>query len=120
MPPAIRYTTASDGVNLAFATRGEGVPVLFMPPVPFSHLEAMWSVPGVEAWFRLLSRGALVALYDARGTGLSDRAAADFSLETMTGDLEAVADRLDWPEFVLCGFFNAAPAAIAFAARHPE
>ena len=120
MPPVIRYTTTADGVSIAFATMGEGVPVVFMPPLPFSHLEAMWAAPGVEAWFGRLSHGAQVAVYDARGTGLSDRAAGEFSIEAMTADLDAVVGRLGWDEFVLCGFFNASAPAIAYAAGHPE
>ena len=116
----IRYATTADGVSIAFATLGEGVPVVFMPPIPFSHLEAMWAAPGIEAWFGRLGRGAQVAVYDARGTGLSDRAATDFGIDAMIGDLDAVVARLGWDEFVLCGFFNASAPALAYAARHPE
>lgn len=118
MPPSIRYATTSDGVSIAFATLGEGAPVLFMPPVPFSHVEAMWEAPGQAAWFDRLARYAQVAVYDARGTGLSDRTQAGFTLEEMARDLDAVAERLGWTTFALCGFFNAAPAAIAYAAGH--
>ncbi|MBM4415106.1 MAG: alpha/beta fold hydrolase [Chloroflexi bacterium] len=120
MPLTIRYAMTTDGVSIAFAVQGEGVPIVFMPPLPFSHLEAMWDAPGVEVWFGRLARGAQVAVYDARGTGLSDRAAVDFSIEAMIADLDAVVGRLGWDEFVLCGFFNASAPAVAFAARHPE
>src|SRR5688500_18500433 len=115
MPPTPRYATASDGASVAFATLGEGPPVVFMPPVPFSHLEAMWDAPGQAVWFERLARHAQVAVYDARGTGLSDRRRPEFSIEAMTRDLEAVTERLGWSRFALCGFFNASPAAIAFA-----
>lgn len=120
MAPTIRYATALDGTSLALTTLGEGVPLLFMPTVPFSHVEAMWELPGVRDWFEQLSRGAEIAIYDARGTGLSDRSRPDFSIEVMTGDLEAVVERLGWDDFALCGFFNAAAPAIAYAAAHPE
>ena len=120
MAPTIRYATTADGVSIAFATLGEGVPVVFMPPVPFSHLEAMWSAPGIEAWLGRLACGTQVAVYDARGTGLSDRAAVNFSIDAMIADLDAVVGRLGWDEFVLCGFFNASAPAIAYAVRHPE
>ena len=119
MTPPIRYATSADGASIAFATLGEGLPLLFMPPVPFSHVEAMWEQPGQREWFERLTRGAQVAVYDARGTGLSDRSRADFSLDAMTADLEAVVERLGWDDFALCGFFNAAPPAIAYSAAHP-
>jgi DNA-binding CsgD family transcriptional regulator len=120
MPPSIRYATTEDGARIAFATIGEGPPLLCMPPVPFSHIEAGWRLEGQRRWYEGLGRHLQVALYDGRGTGLSDRDHADFSLEAMTRDLEAVAARLGWERFALCGLFNAAPAAIAFAAKRPE
>ena len=120
MGPTIRYATTSDGASIAFATVGEGLPVVFMPPVPFSHLEAMWAAPGQQLWFDRLSRHTQLAIYDSRGTGLSDRGVASFGLTEMIRDLEAVTQRLGWRTFALCGFFNAAPVAIAYAAAHPE
>lgn len=120
MSPTIRYATTSDGASIAFATVGEGAPVVFMPPSPFSHLEAMWAAPGQQRWFDRLSRHAQIATYDSRGTGLSDRDASSFGLPEMMRDLDAVTQRLGWRTFALCGFFNAAPVAIAFAAAHPE
>jgi len=117
---SIRYATTSDGASIAFATMGEGVPVVFMPPIPFCHLEAMWDVPGISAWFDALAHGAEVAIYDARGLGLSEGTSVDCSIEAMTRDLDAVVQRLGWDEFVLCGFFNASAPAIAYASMHPE
>jgi len=120
MPPLIRYATADDGARIAFATLGEGAPLLVLPPFPFSHLEAGWRLVGHARWFERLASGAQVALYDARGTGLSDRNRAEFSLEAMTIDLEAVRARLEWERFAVCGLFNSTPVAVAYAARHPE
>src|SRR4051812_32182987 len=120
MARSIRYATTSDGASIAFTTMGEGVPVVFMPPIPFCHLEAMWDVPGINAWFEALAHSAEVAIYDARGLGLSERAAVDCSIEGMTKDLDAVVERLGWDAFVLCGFFNASAPAIAYASSHRE
>jgi pimeloyl-ACP methyl ester carboxylesterase/DNA-binding CsgD family transcriptional regulator len=120
MPPSIRYASTDDGVQIAFATLGEGAPVLCLPPFPFSHVEAGWDLDGQRRWYEGLARGTHIALFDARGTGLSDRERAEFTLDAMTRDLEAVAGRLGWEQFALCGLFNGAPVAIAYAARHPE
>ncbi|MQA00991.1 MAG: helix-turn-helix transcriptional regulator, partial [Dehalococcoidia bacterium] len=108
MAPSIRHTTTGDGARIAFATLGEGVPVICMPPVPFSHIEAGWDLAGQRRWYERLARHAQVALYDGRGTGLSDRERAEFDIAALTHDLEAVAGRLGWERFALCGFFNAA------------
>ena len=120
MTPSIRYAKTRDGVSIAFATMGEGVPILFVPPAPFSHLEAMWELPGTTRWFERLARHAQVAIYDSRSTGLSDRDVTDFSVDALGRDLEAVVRSLGWTQFVLCGFFNAGPVAIAYAAAHEE
>lgn len=118
--PAIRYATTADGVRIALTVRGEGPPVVCMPPVPFSHLEAADREPGQHRWFERLARHAQVIQYDGRGTGLSDREALEFSLDALQRDLDAVVERLGLTSFTLCGFFNASPAAIAYAASHPS
>ncbi len=120
MPPSIRYATTADGARIAFASMGEGPPLLCMPPVPFSHIDAGWRIDGHRRWYEGLAEHLQVALYDSRGTGLSDRDRTEFTIEAMTQDLEAVADRLGWERFALCALFNAAPAAIHYAAHHPD
>ena len=73
MALSIRYATAADRTNLAVTALGGGVRLLFLPPIPFSHLEVEWQVPGIRRFFERLGRQAEVALFDCRGTGLSDR-----------------------------------------------
>ncbi len=119
-PPAIRYATTDDGVSIAFTVRGEGVPIVCMPAVPFSHLEASSRDAGQRRWYERLAEQAQVVQYDSRGSGLSDRDATDFSIEALERDLDAVVNRLGLTEFVLCGFFNSSPAAIAYTASHPR
>ena len=61
-----------------------------------------------------------VVRYDARGTGLSDKSAVDFSFEAQTRDLEAVLDAVGLDRFVLFGRTHGSPFAIAYAALHSE
>lgn len=120
MTPSIRYATTQDGVSIALAALGEGVPLLCLPPLPFSHIEAGWQLDGQCAWYEGLARHMQVALYDARGTGLSDRTRAEFDLDAMLRDVDAVVARLGWDRFAVCGLFNSAPVAIAYAERNPQ
>jgi DNA-binding CsgD family transcriptional regulator/pimeloyl-ACP methyl ester carboxylesterase len=119
MAPRVRYARSSNGASIAYATLGEGRAVLCVPPLPFSHLEAGWRVPGLRRWFELLAASAEVVVFDALGTGLSDRGPADFSLEAVTEQVRAVAAHLGLRSLALCGFFNGAAPAIRFAAEEP-
>lgn len=120
MVPTVRYATTGDDAHVAFALMGEGSPVVCMPPLPFSHIEAGQRLDGQRRWYELLAASAEVVVYDSRGTGLSDRGRTEFSLEAMLHDLTSVVDQLALPSFALCAFFNAAPVAIRFAVQHPE
>ena len=76
--------------------------------------------PGCGRWNERLAEKRKLVRYDGRGSGLSDRNVADYSLEAHMLDLQAVVERLGVQRFVLVGPFTAGPIAIAYAARHPE
>ena len=41
----VEYVTTSDGVRIAYATRGRGPAIVSMPPIPCRHVELEWEVP---------------------------------------------------------------------------
>jgi class 3 adenylate cyclase len=116
MEPRIRYAKTSDGVSIAFATVGEGTPLLMIPTPPFSALMS-WKLLG-PTLYEPLARSYQVFQYDPRGCGHSDRAAIDFSMEAMIRDLEAVIEEADITRFALMAFIDGVPIALTFAARH--
>jgi class 3 adenylate cyclase/pimeloyl-ACP methyl ester carboxylesterase len=121
MEPRIQYAKTEDGVSIAYWTLGEGKPLVAMPPtLPLSHVQLEWHVPEFRRWYQRLSEGRMLVRYDGRGAGLSDRDAADYSLEAHVLDLKAVVKRLALDTFALCGTIDSGPVAIAFAARYPE
>lgn len=115
----LRYARTSDGVSVAYWTYGNGPLLVEGPLIPFSHVEAEWRNPHVRRWYERMGEVVTLVRYDGRGTGLSQRAVDDFSLEGHVRDLEAVVGQLDGP-VALLGVFHSGPAAIAYAARHPE
>ena len=115
----IRFCTASDGVRIAYATIGEGPP-LVKAANWLSHLEFDWRSPVWRHWLDELSRDHLFVRYDERGCGLSDRSVEDFSFEAWVRDLESVVDDLALERFTLLGISQGGPVAIAYAALHPE
>jgi len=120
MEPRIQYAKTSDGVSIAYAAMGSGVPLVHTGWFPISHLQAEWKLPEIRRWLERLSQTMLLVRYDSRGTGLSERDVTDFSVEARLLDLEAVVDRLGLDRFVLYGTLHTGPVAITYAARHPE
>ena len=115
----IRFCTASDGVRIAYATSGEGPP-LVKPANWLTHLEYDWESPVWRHWLRELSTGRTLVRYDERGSGLSDRDVTDLSFEAWVHDLETVVDAAGLERFPLLGLSQGCAVAIAYAARHPE
>ena len=119
MKQQIRFCTARDGVRIAFATAGEGPPLVRVNNW-FTHLELDWVSPVWQHWSELLADRRTLVRYDPRGSGLSDRTPADVSLDALVSDLHAVVDALRLPRFPLIGLCQGGAIAVAYAARHPE
>ena len=116
--PQIQYAQTKDGVNIAYATVGSGMPLVGMPVYPFSHVEQQWDFFG-SLWQPLAETFRLIR-YDARGTGLSDRDAIDFSMEAMMRDLEAVVEHADLRSFAVLALTDGVPAAVTYAASRSD
>jgi class 3 adenylate cyclase/pimeloyl-ACP methyl ester carboxylesterase len=117
----IGFATTSDGVQIAYATTGEGPPLISVLGWG-THLERAFGSPmyDPEGWIRWASQNHLFVRYDGRGYGLSDRDVEDFSLDARVRDLEAVVDALGLERFALYAVSAGGPTAIAYAVRHSE
>ena len=115
------FATTSDGTRIAYATTGEGSPLVFVLGWA-THLERGIGSPIYDntGWVRAISRDHLFVRYDGRGFGLSDRDVEDFSLDARVRDLEAVVDALRLDRFAIYAVSAGGPTGIAYAARHPE
>jgi len=118
MEPRIQYAQTADGVSIAFWTLGQGTPLV--DSLPYSHLQLEWHIPEIRRMEERLAEKRMLVRYDRRGSGLSDRDVADYSLDALVMDLEAVVDRLGLEKFALLALMDMGSAAIAYAARHPE
>jgi pimeloyl-ACP methyl ester carboxylesterase len=68
----IRFCTSRDGTRIAYATMGQGPP-LVRAAHTFTHLEFELNSPVWSPWLAELSRSNTLVRYDQRGCGLSDR-----------------------------------------------
>jgi len=115
----VRYTRAQDGTRIAYATMGEGRP-LVKAANWLGHLEVELDVPVWAGLYRELAGRYCLYRYDERGSGLSDWEVDEISFAAFVSDLESVADALGLERFPLLGISQGGAVSIEYAARHPE
>jgi class 3 adenylate cyclase len=117
--PAVRYAASGD-LSIAYRVAGDSSIDLVWVPGFVSHVEVLWELP---LWRRLIERltsFARVIVFDKREQGLSDRIGAPPTLEDIAGDLGAVLDAVGSERAAIVGLSEGGPAALLFAASHPE
>jgi class 3 adenylate cyclase/pimeloyl-ACP methyl ester carboxylesterase len=115
----IHFCQTRDGVQLAYARIGQGLPLVktghWMTHIEFDLESPIW-----RHLYQELSRDHSFIRYDARGNGLSDREVPDVTFERLVDDLEAVVDAAGVDRFALLGISQGCAVSIAYAVRHPE
>lgn len=115
----IRFCTARDGVRVAFASMGEGPPLVRAAHF-LTHLEYDLRTPVWRPWLAELSRRHSLIRYDGRNCGLSDATAQVPLIDDLVADLEAVVDTAGLERFSLLGSSQGCAVSVAYAARHPD
>ena len=119
MRQEIRFCTARDGAKLAYATSGQGPP-LVMSATWLTHLEHQWRSLAWKPWLEEFSGRHTLLRYDSRGCGLSDRQLGGITFDTWVSDFEAVIDAAGLERFDLVGTCQGGPIVLEYARRHPE
>jgi class 3 adenylate cyclase/pimeloyl-ACP methyl ester carboxylesterase len=119
MPPETRYAKSGD-VHIAYQVFGDGPVNLVVTPPFVSNVEHYWELPEMSRWLLRVGNYARVAIFDKRGTGMSDRAAELPNLDERIDDLRAVMDAAGMAEAALLGFSEGGALAALFAATYPE
>ncbi|MDX3834943.1 alpha/beta fold hydrolase [Streptomyces europaeiscabiei] len=115
----IRFCRSADGTRIAYATTGEGPP-LVKTANWLTHLDLDRTTPMWAHWFDGLTRGRQLVRYDERGCGLSEWTVPSFTLDDLIGDLDSVADAVGLDRFPLLGVSQGGAVAVAYAAHRPE
>jgi DNA-binding winged helix-turn-helix (wHTH) protein/alpha-beta hydrolase superfamily lysophospholipase len=115
----IHFCRTSDGVRLAYAMVGSGLPVVKAANW-LNHLEYDWDFPIWGPILHAIAAKHLLIRYDERGNGLSDREVNNISFATFVADLESVIEAARLERFALLGISHGCATSIAYAARHPH
>jgi len=115
----ILFCTTDDGVRIAYATVGQGPPLLKAANW-LNHLEFDWHSPIWNHLIQEFARDHFLVRYDERGNGLSDWKVENFTFEAFVEDLASVVDAVGMDRFPILGISQGGPVAIAYAVRHPE
>src|SRR6478736_8127438 len=119
LPQAVRFCRSADGVRIAYASYGQGPP-LVISTCWLSHLEYDLESPVWRHFIEDLGEVATLIRFDERGHGLSDWQVPDFAFESRIADLEAVVESAGLDRFALLGMSQGGPVAVAYALRNPE
>ncbi len=117
--PVTRYAKSGD-VHVAYQIFGSGPIDLVFVPGFVSHIENYWDHPDLARWLLRLASFARVAMFDKRGTGLSDRVSEFPSLDLRMDDARAVMDAAGIERAALLGISEGGPMAALFAATYPQ
>ncbi len=117
--PETHFVRAGD-VDIAYQTFGSGDARLVWVPGWISHVEAMWDLPEFARFLERLGQFSRVAVFDKRGTGMSDRMNDAATLEERMDDIRAVMDAADFERAFLFGWADAGTMLALFAGTHPE
>lgn len=121
MEPQVQFATTRDGVRIACAAFGAGPPLVRVSQTRWDYFHAWYAAVGpYRAMVDQFAEQRTLITYDARGTGLSQRDAINYTLEAQILDLEAVINHFHLNEFALLGWQMGSPAAITAAWRWQE
>ncbi len=118
--PKVRYAKSADGTNIAYWAIGEGPALVYMPTLPWCHLQREWAIPEWRRRYERLAVGRTLIRYDARGFGLSDPRPTGVTSADHADDIDAVLDALDVARCDLLAMGDAGFAAVEYCARQNE
>jgi len=117
--PVVRFCRLESGARLAYASLGDGPPLVMLPGW-LSHLHELWTHPAAASARDKLARDHRFVWYDRLGCGLSDRDGWTPSLDNDVEQLRAMLDAAGIARASLIGYSLGGAPAAAFARRYPE
>jgi pimeloyl-ACP methyl ester carboxylesterase len=117
--PETRYARSGD-VHVAYQLFGDGPVNLVFVPGFVSHIDNYWDCAPLNRWLTRLGEIGRVAMFDKRGTGLSDPVQELPGMDQRMDDVRAVMDAAEFDKAVILGISEGGSLASLFAASNPE
>ncbi|GAB4330393.1 MAG: alpha/beta fold hydrolase [Dehalococcoidia bacterium] len=121
--PPIRYTTTSDGVDIAYAVIGSehtGPPVVMVNVLVDAGIDAQLASEMEMQTYAGLLEARRVVVFDWRGVGVSAASPDGHSRDGLLRDLAAVVDAVGEPNVDLCTRLGMCHIGVQYAAMNPE
>jgi class 3 adenylate cyclase len=118
---SVRYARAAN-VNVAYQVLGDGpIDIVYVPGL-LNLIEAAAEVPAIERHFARMTGFSRLVIFDKRGTGLSDRVAAEEMADPARRleDVIAVMDAVGLDKATLFATADGALVALECAALYPD
>lgn len=115
----VQFCTAEDGVRIAYARVGKGLPI-FKAPNWLNHIEYEWRSPVWGAALAGLAKNHELVRFDQRGNGLSDWDVEEISADAMISDMATVVQAAGLEKFALFGISQGCSFSIRYAVENPE
>jgi class 3 adenylate cyclase len=116
--PDTRYA-GPPGARVAYQLFGDGPLDLVVGTGPASNIDLIWEEPSAARFYSGLGSFARVAIFDRRGTGLSDPIGEAPILEQQVADMKTVVDAAGMDRPAVLGVSAASTMAAMYAATHP-
>lgn len=117
--PATRYAKSGD-IHIAYHLFGNGPANVILMPGFVSHIDNYWDEPSLNRYLSQIGSRARMAMFDKRGTGMSDKVDALPGMDERMDDVRAVMDAVGFETAFVMGVSEGGSLAALFAAHHPE
>jgi pimeloyl-ACP methyl ester carboxylesterase/class 3 adenylate cyclase/transcriptional regulator with XRE-family HTH domain len=119
VPPT--HYVVNEGASIAYQVFGEG-PDLVLIQGFTTNVEVQWEHPAIARFLRRLGSFCRVAVFDKRGTGLSERLGPGEAppLEQRADDVRAIMDAVGMKRATVFGSSEGGSLSVLLAATHPD
>jgi pimeloyl-ACP methyl ester carboxylesterase len=118
--PVTQYARTGDGAHIAYQVLGDGPPDIVYASSFLGHIEVSWEYPPAVRFYERMAGFSRLAIFDRRGTGLSDPLVGGFTIEDRSADLGAVIDAVGMSRPVLLGSSEGGMTCTHYAALNPD